>query len=259
MRMMVRRPFGTYASPWREMRRVQREMDRWMNRASLGVADAPCYPAMNVWTNEDGVIITAELPGFNPAEIDISVVSDTLTVTVENVAPTIDTTSLVNTSPWCGDVTEGSPVEVAVDFRAVISLNGIVYAASVRIGGDRFDEAIISYVRRNYGILVGEATAERVKHEIGSAYPGEEVREISVKGRNLYGPTLARNLAEPTLVVFLPFAFVRGVSGILFKELALVIVFALVCSLLVALSVVPMLASRLLTLRETRLRRIGGC
>ncbi len=68
---------------------------------------------------------------------------------------------------------------------AVISLNGIVYAASVRIGGDRFDEAIMSYVRRNYGILIGEATAERVKHEIGAAYPGQEVREISIRGRNL--------------------------------------------------------------------------
>lgn len=68
---------------------------------------------------------------------------------------------------------------------AVISLNGIVYAASVRIGGDKFDEAIISYVRRNYGTLIGEATAERIKHEIGSAYPGKEVREIEVKGRNL--------------------------------------------------------------------------
>ena len=68
---------------------------------------------------------------------------------------------------------------------AVISLNGIVYAASVRIGGDRFDEAIINYVRRNYGILIGEATAERIKIEIGSAYPGQHVREISVKGRNL--------------------------------------------------------------------------
>jgi rod shape-determining protein MreB len=68
---------------------------------------------------------------------------------------------------------------------AVISLNGIVYAASVRIGGDRFDEAIMSYVRRNYGILIGEATAERIKHEIGAAYPGQEVREISVRGRNL--------------------------------------------------------------------------
>lgn len=68
---------------------------------------------------------------------------------------------------------------------AVISLNGIVYAASVRVGGDRFDEAITNYVRRNYGVLIGEATAERIKHEIGSAYPGQEVREISVKGRNL--------------------------------------------------------------------------
>jgi rod shape-determining protein MreB len=68
---------------------------------------------------------------------------------------------------------------------AVISLNGIVYAASVRIGGDRFDEAITNYVRRNYGILIGEATAERIKHEVGSAFPGKDVREISVKGRNL--------------------------------------------------------------------------
>jgi rod shape-determining protein MreB len=68
---------------------------------------------------------------------------------------------------------------------AVLSLNGIVYSASVRIGGDRFDEAIINYVRRNYGILIGEATAERIKHEIGTAFPGTEVRELEVKGRNL--------------------------------------------------------------------------
>lgn len=68
---------------------------------------------------------------------------------------------------------------------AIISLAGIVYSASVRIGGDRFDEAIISYIRRNYGTLIGEATAERIKHDIGSAYPGDEVREIEIKGRNL--------------------------------------------------------------------------
>ncbi len=68
---------------------------------------------------------------------------------------------------------------------AVISLNGIVYSDSVRIGGDRFDEAIINYVRRNYGSLIGDATAERVKHEIGCAYPGNEVREIELRGRNL--------------------------------------------------------------------------
>ncbi|MGI9210893.1 MAG: rod shape-determining protein, partial [Methylococcaceae bacterium] len=68
---------------------------------------------------------------------------------------------------------------------AVISLNGVVYSASVRIGGDRLDEAIMNYVRRNYGTLIGEATAERIKHEIGTAYPGSEVKEITVKGRNL--------------------------------------------------------------------------
>jgi rod shape-determining protein MreB and related proteins len=68
---------------------------------------------------------------------------------------------------------------------AVISLNGIVYSSSVRIGGDRFDDAVINYVRRNYGTLIGEATAERIKHAIGSAYPGNEVVELEVKGRNL--------------------------------------------------------------------------
>ena len=68
---------------------------------------------------------------------------------------------------------------------AIISLSGIVYSASVRIGGDRFDEAIVNYVRRNYGTLIGEATAERIKQEIGTAFPGTEVREIEVRGRNL--------------------------------------------------------------------------
>ncbi|MGQ7115763.1 rod shape-determining protein, partial [Escherichia sp. TWPC-MK] len=50
---------------------------------------------------------------------------------------------------------------------------------------DSFVETITNYVRRNYGSLIGEATAERIKHEIGSAYPGDEVREIEVRGRNL--------------------------------------------------------------------------
>ena len=68
---------------------------------------------------------------------------------------------------------------------AVLSLNGIVYSSSVRIGGDKFDDAIINYVRRNYGVLIGESTAERIKHEIGSAYPGKEMLELEVKGRNL--------------------------------------------------------------------------
>ncbi|SFG76961.1 rod shape-determining protein [Neptunomonas qingdaonensis] len=98
--------------------------------------------------------------------------------------------------PMAAAIGAGLPVEEAsgsmvVDIGggtteiAVISLNGIVYAESVRIGGDRFDEAIVTYVRRNYGSLIGEATAERIKQEIGSAYPSKEVLEIDVRGRNL--------------------------------------------------------------------------
>jgi rod shape-determining protein MreB len=68
---------------------------------------------------------------------------------------------------------------------AVISLNGVVLSNSARIGGDTFDDSIINYVRRNYGTFIGEATAERIKHEIGSAFPGNEVLEIEVRGRNL--------------------------------------------------------------------------
>lgn len=67
----------------------------------------------------------------------------------------------------------------------VISLGGMVYKGSVRVGGDKFDEAIVNYVRRNYGMLIGEQTAEAIKKQIGSAFPGSEVREIEVKGRNL--------------------------------------------------------------------------
>ncbi|GHD75906.1 rod shape-determining protein [Vogesella fluminis] len=67
----------------------------------------------------------------------------------------------------------------------VISLGGVVYSNSVRVGGDKFDEAIINYIRRNYGMLIGEATAEEIKKTIGSAFPGAEVKEMEVKGRNL--------------------------------------------------------------------------
>lgn len=68
---------------------------------------------------------------------------------------------------------------------AIISLNGIVYAESVRVGGDRFDEAIVGFVRKEYGSLIGESTAERIKQEIGTAYLSDEILEIDVRGRNL--------------------------------------------------------------------------
>ena len=67
----------------------------------------------------------------------------------------------------------------------VISLGGMVYKGSARVGGDKFDDAIINYIRRNYGMLIGDPTAEAIKKQIGSAFPGSEVREMEVKGRNL--------------------------------------------------------------------------
>ena len=68
---------------------------------------------------------------------------------------------------------------------AVISLNGVVYSQSVRVGGDRFDDSIIAYVRRTQGSLIGDTTAERIKQEIGAAFPSDVVKEIDVRGRNL--------------------------------------------------------------------------
>ena len=68
---------------------------------------------------------------------------------------------------------------------AVISLSGIVYANSTRVGGDKMDEAIINYVKRRYNLLIGERTAELIKITIGTAYPDDEIRSMEVKGRDL--------------------------------------------------------------------------
>ncbi|MGH8661051.1 MAG: rod shape-determining protein [Burkholderiales bacterium] len=86
-----------------------------------------------------------------------------------------------------GDATGSMVVDVGGGTTevGVISLGGLVYKGSVRVGGDKMDEAIINYIRRNYGMLIGETTAEQIKKEIGSAFPGSEVREKEVKGRNL--------------------------------------------------------------------------
>src|SRR5512145_2445210 len=68
---------------------------------------------------------------------------------------------------------------------AVISLAGIVYAKSVRVGGDKLDEGIVQYIKRKYNLLVGERTAELIKIQIGTAYPEEEMKAMEVKGRDL--------------------------------------------------------------------------
>jgi rod shape-determining protein MreB len=68
---------------------------------------------------------------------------------------------------------------------AVISLSGIVYSNSVRVGGDKMDEAIINHVKRRYNLLIGERTAELIKISIGTAYPTPEIHSMEVKGRDL--------------------------------------------------------------------------
>jgi rod shape-determining protein MreB len=68
---------------------------------------------------------------------------------------------------------------------AVISLAGIVFAKSVRVGGDKMDEAIVQFIKRKYNLLIGDRTAEAIKIEIGEAYPGEQKRFFEVKGRDL--------------------------------------------------------------------------
>jgi rod shape-determining protein MreB len=92
---------------------------------------------------------------------------------------------------------------------AVLSLGGIVYSRSVRIGGDKMNESIIAYIRRNHNLLVGESSAERIKEEIGSACPPDEGdgTTLDIKGRDLMNGVpkelilserqIAESLAEP--------------------------------------------------------------
>ena len=90
---------------------------------------------------------------------------------------------------------------------AIISLGGIVYSRSIRVGGDKMDEAIIAHVRRKYSLLIGESTAEMIKISIGSAYPLEQRLDVEVKGRDLvngmprlqiiFDPEILEALTEP--------------------------------------------------------------
>src|SRR5512135_2433802 len=96
---------------------------------------------------------------------------------------------------------------------AVLSLGGIVYSRSVRVGGDKMDEAIIAYIRRHQNLLIGEASSERIKKEIGSACPPEdgEGRILEIKGRDLMNGVpkelviserqISESLAEPVSAI----------------------------------------------------------
>ena len=93
---------------------------------------------------------------------------------------------------------------------AIISINDMVYSDSINMAGDHFNVAIMDYVKKNHKIAIGEQTAERIKHEIGSAYPMEELKEVEVRGRSIDGiPTsfkldsnqIREALAEPLIKV----------------------------------------------------------
>ena len=107
--------------------------------------------------------------------------------------------------PMAAAIGSGLPVEEAsgsmvVDIGggtteiAILALNGVVYSNSLRVGGDRMDEAIIAYIRRNQNVLIGDSTAEKIKNSIGTASPDAENLEMDVRGRNL---------AEGTPVTFI--------------------------------------------------------
>ncbi len=98
--------------------------------------------------------------------------------------------------PMAAAIRAGLPVDEASVARAVdllsgptetetITLTGVGYGSSVMVGRGGDDEGIVTYIRRNYGSLIGDATAERIKQEIGTAYPTSETLEIDVRGRNL--------------------------------------------------------------------------
>jgi rod shape-determining protein MreB len=80
---------------------------------------------------------------------------------------------------------------------AVISLDGIVYSKAVRVGGDRMDEAIMAYIKRKYNLMIGERTSERIKIDLGSAYPTNTAEPLEIKGRDLVsGIPKAINVTE---------------------------------------------------------------
>ncbi|MBS1160490.1 MAG: rod shape-determining protein [Proteobacteria bacterium] len=122
----------------------------------------------------------------------------------------------------------------------VISLGGMVYAGSVRVGGDKLDEAIINYISRNYGMMIGENTAENIKKNIGSAFPGAESNEIlealtdplnqivsAVKSAlEKTPPELGADIAEKGMVLTGGGALLRDLDRLLMEETGLPVIVA---------------------------------
>ena len=105
-----------------------------------------------------------------------------MTVTRLRTGPSVRTDSLPITEPTGNMIVDigGGTTEVAV-----ISLSDVVFSRSVRVAGDKMDEAIIQHIQRKYNLLIGERTAELIKISLGSAYPGHELQTMQIRGRDL--------------------------------------------------------------------------
>ena len=153
-----------------------------------------CVPSGSTAVERRAIQESAESAGAR----DVKLIEEPMAAAIGAGLPVTEPTGSMVVDIGCGTT------EVAV-----ISLGGIVYARSVRVGGDKMDDAIINYIRRTHNLLIGESTAERIKKEIGSACPPEdgEGRLMEIKGRDLMNGVpkelviserqIAEALAEP--------------------------------------------------------------
>ena len=139
--MMLRYPVWNTQTMAREMERLQREMNHLFAGLPGSVTrPAPTYPAMNVWTNDEGVIITAELPGCNPDNIDISVVGNTLSVSGSRPEEEVpEGTTYHRRERGCGQFTRSFQLPFAVEAGGTEATfeNGVLHIALPRAEADK--------------------------------------------------------------------------------------------------------------------------
>lgn len=128
-----------------------------------------CVPAGSTAVEQRAIVDSAESAGAS----EVYLIEEPMAAALGAGLPVTDATGSMVVDIGGGTTEVG-----------VISLGGMVYANSVRVGGDKFDESIISYINRNYGMQIGDNTAEFIKKSIGSAFPGNEVKELEVSGIN---------------------------------------------------------------------------
>jgi HSP20 family protein len=136
---MLSRRLG-YVSPWDEMERLRREMNRVFGQVRPRLAAAPCYPAMNVWINEEGAVVTAELPGVAPEDLDVAVVGDSVTVSGTRPEPELpEGHTYHRRERSCGSFTRTFQLPFAIEADKVAAKleKGVLYLTLPRAEADR--------------------------------------------------------------------------------------------------------------------------